>query len=349
MKSQIPDKSFPPNQLKNGNHYFKYLLHFLNERLIRSIHFDLGLQFLVSIVFTVVFIYIGQIVISTLNPKDKIISNPVLSILKAGVGFGKNHDNAISNQILQKEQILSDKKESFGFIVSAVAIAGLFTTAKSIHDRNHQERLTRAASFATEWYSSEMKESTLKIRQYTSKKLEELEEIRKINKDGNNNKIGAVKVLMDLKNKNPSALKNIQKNIHRSFESTGKYYELKDHLTQILTFFENMSLDVRLGVADEEYLKELFFSVVIKYYELFNCYLNSAREKHGSLAYCNFVTLAHRWEQSLIYPDTPSGCPPVLDEQAFFVVSKEEDNIRLESYKEEDNIRLEFYKGEDTT
>jgi hypothetical protein len=271
-------------------------------------HFDLGIQFLGVMFLTIGVIYIGQFFVSSLIPNTK---------------FNK--------QISQNDKYANNYRENLELTVSAITIAGILMTAMSIHTRNHQDKLTQASLFAEQWYGSEMEKSNLQIRAYTSSKLEKIFKELDINLQSK----GSTEILLCLRNCKSIILVEIQMDIYE-FLKDGQNDDLKKHLTKVFTFFEKMGYDINLGVADEKYLKNLFFAIVIKYYVLYDLHLNRIRQKHGSLAYCNFIDLADRWANLANLPEAPFNCPAI--KQDLLVSSNLEDVTNSEIEIKKDTI-----------
>lgn len=83
----------------------------------------------------------------------------------------------------------------------------------------------------------------------------------------------------------------------------------------LLSFFEHMGLDVKNHVADSDYLKDYFFSIVIDTYELFRKYIEHMQiDRSSRITYCNIVFLAQIWEKEGTLPELPRVClrPPVI-------------------------------------
>ena len=108
-----------------------------------------------------------------------------------------------------------------------------------------------------------------------------------------------------IKGKN-QLLSTIQSNVLKRL--LVKHKESK-HVDRIFSLFEQIGEDIRLNVADGNYLKDFFYRVIITYYEIFRKYIEYKQRKLGNkLFFCNFVYLAHSWEQQLIPPELPRIC-----------------------------------------
>jgi Domain of unknown function (DUF4760) len=64
----------------------------------------------------------------------------------------------------------------------------------------------------------------------------------------------------------------------------------------ILNFFEHLALSIERRVADEEYLKEFFKSIVVDYQSTYRFYITHERRKERQL-WIKFSSLAERWSE----------------------------------------------------
>ncbi len=110
-------------------------------------------------------------------------------------------------------------------------------------------------------------------------------------------------------------LQKAQSDILYRLCAQNKNNEEKQSVESILSFFEHMGLDVKNHVADSDYLKDYFYSVVVDTYELFRKYIEFEQIDCSSrMSYCNVVFLAQTWEKEGDLPELPRIClrPPVI-------------------------------------
>ena len=62
----------------------------------------------------------------------------------------------------------------------------------------------------------------------------------------------------------------------------------------VLNFFEHMAISIEKGVADEQYLKEFFKSILIEYQSIYNFYILYERKKEAEL-WIKFSNLVAKW------------------------------------------------------
>ena len=89
----------------------------------------------------------------------------------------------------------------------------------------------------------------------------------------------------------------------------------KHAVSSLLNFFEHMGLDVKNKVADSDYLKDIFYDVLVDTYELFRKYIEYVQIVRSSrMVYCNLIFLAQTWEKEGDLPALPRICerPPVI-------------------------------------
>ena len=108
-------------------------------------------------------------------------------------------------------------------------------------------------------------------------------------------------------------LKKVQKIVdERLNKNSQDSIEERRKIKKILDLFEHMGQDVRLKVADEIFLKDMFFNVVINYYEILALYIASIQIKYNNdNIYCNFIHLAQIWKEWRLPPKLPSLCPKI--------------------------------------
>lgn len=297
--------SSPSDKIKKRKHPWIGNCEISLLKILSCIHFDLGISFVETFLVAILFIFIGTNVLSTSFDKDRYNKNTPI-IFKSALGLNETYN--LTNRYTIQSKSLSDFKELIDIIVPVLTAGALFMTAKGLHDRNHQEKLSRASEYAANWFSEPMKNGNQEIRQYVNEKLKGIININSENKGYVGDSHDLVSILVDWEIYNPVLLEKIPIDSYESFELNGENYALKEHLVQALTFFENMGHDIKFNVADEKYLKGLFYSVVIKYYEVFKEYLRHVVKNHSLLAYCNFISLANNWIKSPLRPEIPKSC-----------------------------------------
>lgn len=153
------------------------------------------------------------------------------------------------------------------------AEVGLLTLAyAALNLRNEHVRLKRARSswYVQKWYSFEADGHIV-----DTKKLRER---------------------IDKANTKEKSRRIYEKEIETWKESRPHDVPLRRKLNTVLNLFEQMGQEVKFGVADEEYLKDFFFYIVVKNYDSFRLLINSARERREvPELYCNFEALAKYW------------------------------------------------------
>jgi len=89
----------------------------------------------------------------------------------------------------------------------------------------------------------------------------------------------------------------------------------KDSVDCFLSFLEHMGQDVKEHVADSDYLKDYFYSIVVDNYELFRKYIEHKQiDRSNRMIYCNIIFLAQTWEKEGNLPELPRIClrPPIV-------------------------------------
>lgn len=193
-------------------------------------------------------------------------------------------------------------------LLNTAAIVGaagaLLWTANGIHNQYHDNLLSRASHYASAWYGEDL-----------SKDLEIVRNLANEEFDRNHNGLPSI-----LENKNIvpvlalkyggltslQKLSNIQTEIAKKVLSDR---HKRESVEKIFSLFEQMGMDVKFGVVDSEYLKDIFYLIVIKYYELFRKYIEYNQNLYDSrFIWCNFVYLAHTWEKEAYAPSIPGIC-----------------------------------------
>lgn len=92
-------------------------------------------------------------------------------------------------------------------------------------------------------------------------------------------------------------LRNI--NSHDLFvEAPEEYQQLRKSLLIVINFFEQTSIAILTGLADEHFLRAYFQSSLVLYYRVFSSHIKYLRERSDdSGIYINFETVANKWEE----------------------------------------------------
>ena len=209
-----------------------------------------------------------------------------------------------------------DKALLLNYIGTVAITGGLFYTAKGLHDQYHYNKRAKASDYVAFWYDPEFSKSLRVLRDIKKEYFDgndnlqkEIEKIRESNlehKPSNNSSCPILEIINSDNKEAKEQLNDIQFII---LEEVEKDRDKKDHVNRVLCFFEQLSEDIRLKVADELYLKDFFYVVIINYYQLFKRYIQYKHWKRkNSFAYCNFVYIAKQWEDPSNSPALPETC-----------------------------------------
>lgn len=182
---------------------------------------------------------------------------------------------------------------------------GLIFTAKSIHDQHHLTKLVRSSEYIEKWYSKDFFEIVKNVRKIIKREafdiLDKIDTFEDYQEDEQPKPLVLKKIVGGL----PILAEVQTKLLKRLLENR----EENDQVDRILCFFEQMGQDIKLHAADEEYLKDFFYGIVINYYEFFRKYIEFYQYKEQSKGtYCNFVYLAQTWEKDGSSPELPLIC-----------------------------------------
>jgi hypothetical protein len=232
---------------------------------------------------------------------------------------------------------------NLGLLISG--ICALIYTANQLHYQQHQDRLKKASYYLDSWHSPDLKDNLNTIRKLKEETFDL--EVRKYfcHKQDcqyftvcHDEKVGAVVhecPYCELSNLSDTTLKisdlpslkttywlieegdynylidRIQTIVDKRLNQKDSIEERRQ-IKQILDLFEHMGQDVKFKVADERFLKDMFFYVVINYYEIFAKYIASIQLKYNNeTIYCNLIYLAKNWEEWRKYPRLPFLCPNI--------------------------------------
>lgn len=193
-------------------------------------------------------------------------------------------------------------------ILSTAAIIGaagaLLWTANGIHNQYHDALLSRSSQYVEAWYSEDFNRALHVIRALTWDEFDKKHDGKpSILEDKNivpvlELKYGGLESLRKLSNAQTEIAKRIISD-----------KEIKESVGKIIDFFEQMGMDVKFKIVDSEYLKDFFYLIAIRYYELFRKYIEYMQNFYDSrFIYCNFVYLAQTWEKEAYAPSIPKIC-----------------------------------------
>ncbi|WP_017296555.1 DUF4760 domain-containing protein [Nodosilinea nodulosa] len=193
-------------------------------------------------------------------------------------------------------------------LISTAAIIGaagaLVWTANGIHNQYHACLLSRASNYVQAWYSDDLANSLKVIRGLVGNEFDSVY-------DGQINNIDDFDInpVLSFKYGELELLEKLSEAQLRIAKKIMSDKELEGHVEKVACFFEQMGQDVKFGLVDTEYLKDFFYVIVVKYYELLRKYIEYWQDYHRSLyVYCNFVYLAQTWEKQEYPPKIPTIC-----------------------------------------
>lgn len=253
---------------------------------------------------------------------------------------------AIYSAVTKKEEF--KKEELLDLWAFTATTMGLIFTAKNIHDQQHLTKLVRASEYIEEWYSKDFFEIVKNVRKIKQEEFDILDRIDTF-EDSQEDEEPKLLVLKKIVGGLPALADMQTKVLKRLLENRKE----NDEVDRILCFFEQMGEDIKLGAADEEYLKDFFYIIVINYYEIFRKYIEFYQYKgRTKTIYCNFVYLAQTWEKDGCSPELPLICerrwiitPEDKKLEESFKESSSEDMNHQLSVKEEWIITQEVLEG----
>ncbi|MDJ0510502.1 MAG: DUF4760 domain-containing protein [Crocosphaera sp.] len=185
---------------------------------------------------------------------------------------------------------------------------GIVFAMLNLHSQYHYNKRAKASQYIEQWHSDYLLKVQLRVRQILKEEFYEKYPSKFDSKLFNQ----CHSRLVELK-QSPEGieeLKTVQSNILlRLKDHQENYTEESESVYKLLMFFEHMGQDVKLKVADSDYLKDYFYSVVITHYELLRKYIEYQQfTRCHRLMFCNFVYLAQTWEKEGSLPSLPMIC-----------------------------------------
>lgn len=201
----------------------------------------------------------------------------------------------------------------------SAAIFGVWATWLSFgigaHRDRHYRTLERSSDYIKSWQSHEMKGYRAMVRSFRDK-LQSKYGVKTFDPRQFNE---AKNTLADFKS-TPGKLAMLARMQTECMESLNRKEneKVREALNEILNFIEVLGQDVKLNVADPDYLKDYFYYIVLDNYQFFRKYIESTQFTNGSrVTWCNLVYLAHTWEKEKVPPVLPAICQrPLILTQA---------------------------------
>ena len=202
------------------------------------------------------------------------------------------------------------QKDDYELVKDLGALTGVGTgiifAMSNLHNQYHDKKRSRASEYIQEWRSENM----IPFRRSTKNIFVQVFFDQYPTRFNSNlfNKCGSV--LLELK-KTPDGVENLEEAQSKILvRLLSKNHDTERHEIQVvLSFFEHMGQDVKCNVADSDYLKDYFFSIVINHYEFLRKYIEYEQyDRSRRLKYCNFVYLAQTWEKEGFVPELPRIC-----------------------------------------
>ena len=186
------------------------------------------------------------------------------------------------------------------------AAGGLLLSANGIHNQYHHNKLLRASKYIESWCSEDFEKKIQPVLNLADSELEKIYEGKPASIEEGDLETPILRLKY-------SGYKPLLRKLSTAQTKIAKVVlndqEKQKQAKNLFAFFEHMGMDVKLGLADEEYLKNFFYAVVIRYYELFRKYIEYWQHKRDSRGvYCNFVFLAQSWEKENDPPELPRIC-----------------------------------------
>jgi hypothetical protein len=195
------------------------------------------------------------------------------------------------------------RKDLVDVNAAVVAVIGILITARNIHEQYHHNKMSKASHYVELWYSPQLQPGIKIIRDIKDKEFDA--KIRVRDRYCPDSSVDCLYTAYRLKEDNPNLLEEIQKSVAEKIKNE---HNERQAISEVLNFFEQMGQDVRLNVADENYLKEFFFHIVISYYEIFKKCIENRQHESSQITFCNFVYLAETWEKWRTEPQLPQIC-----------------------------------------
>jgi len=206
--------------------------------------------------------------------------------------------------------------------MSTAAIIGaagaLLWTANGIHSQYHERLLAKASGYAEAWYGSDLSDSIQSIRKLVREEFEMIFDDECDN--GKEFVCQPINKVLELKYGDLQSLNKLSKAQSRIAVRILEDKHAEFVVSKLMGFFEQMGQDIRFKVADGDYLKDLFYRIVIQYYELLRKYIEYRQRCTGSpFIFCNFVYMAQTWEKEEYPPRIPAICirDSILDDDEY--------------------------------
>ena len=218
----------------------------------------------------------------------------IVSIVKADSSISSNEKVISTNEKWQR----------------SAAVLGLWATWLSwgigAHRERHYRTLERSSDYIKSWQSHEMKGHRDLVRSFRDK-LQNKYGVKSFDARQFNE---AKNTLADFKS-TPGKLAMLATMQSECMECLYREdnKKVREALNEILNFIEGLGQDVKLNVADPDYLKDYFYYIVLDNYQFFRKYIESEQFTDGSrVTLCNLVYLAHTWEKEKVPPILPALC-----------------------------------------
>ena len=144
---------------------------------------------------------------------------------------------------------------------AAAAIVSAFYIAQSVYANVQSEEMTRTMSLTSEWNTTSL---------FDSKKAV----------------IGLIKPIADKPRE--ERLRIIQERI-----KDDDMLEL--NITNVLNYLEDLSVLVDKGFVNEDVIRELYQTNVLRYYDVFEPWIADLRNRRGSRLYIGLESLCRKW------------------------------------------------------
>lgn len=223
--------------------------------------------------------------------------------------------------VLNNKDLNLEKKLGISSSIAALWIA----TCSSIHGSHrsrHYQAQVKSSEYVKTWTTDPMVQYVHTFRKYSEPLLQKYRD-----NNMNSNSFNELRnSLADYKSA-PNKIFNLaqlQTDVLLDL-SRDENTDLRNSVVEVLNFVEAMGQDVRLGVADADYLKDYFYEIVINNYQIVRKFIERRQVKNWSRAtWCNLVYLAHTWEKEKVPPRIPLICirPLVITEKDLSMVDE---------------------------
>lgn len=197
------------------------------------------------------------------------------------------------------DTITSDNTQKREATQLAAAIFGvataLYSNISQAHKDAHYKKLLKAAGYLEKWNSHDLSSVKEEFKELKRRALEMYHPHRdyRLFDYGMNQ-------LADLKQQGSNGIQVLAAIQSFVLEEIAK--KKNTQIPLLLNFLEAMGQDVKLGVADSDYLKDAFYTVIVDNYEYLRKYIEWKQISQGSRGvWCNYVFLAQLWESESPY------------------------------------------------